>query len=195
MRLRPPTAPAVLLLLGLATVLLTQRPGTGAVLVAVPLLLLAAPLVLPCLEVSAHGLVVTGVLCRHVVPWPAVDGVRQAWFVTLDLSDGRRITVLAVPVVASMLAFRTWSVGDDDFFLRDSTRRLGHPGAAASTAVELVLAHRPVDPRPREDTGDPDEEDGVVSTRWRLVVLVTGAVVVVGWLVVMGWLLAPAGAR
>lgn len=165
MRLRPPTVVPVLVLLAAAAVVLPVTSGRPAVVVPVlaVLLLVAAPLVLPRLDVHRDHVDVRGVLRRHVVPWARVRAVRQGWFVVLDLDDGRSLRVLAAPVVPSMVAFRTWSVGDDDLFLRDSTWQRTHPGASSSLWVEVLESSRSAAPVP---TGPVPP----VRSGWRLAV-------------------------
>lgn len=187
LRLRPPAALATLFLLLPVTALVASQPSAVGALVVVSLLLLTAPLVLPRLDVGPRGLVVDGVLRRRVVPWTAVDRVRQTWFATLVLHDGREIIVLAAPVVESMVEFRTWSVGDDDMFLRDSVRRGARPGAASSLVVARIEACRLSGMGARAPgPGAPDD----VVTQWRAPVLAAASTVVVTWFVLLAAVLA-----
>lgn len=164
--LRPPGAVAVVAA-GVLVLVTVAASGPGReepwrwLLLAGPVLLLAAAFVLPALRVDGDGLVVSGVLRRHRVGWTVVREVQQDWFLAVDLVDGRRLVCLAVPVVGSMLAFRTWSDGDGSrHMVRDSTWIRPYPGAERSLAVELVAAHRPPQDRSRRDLG-------AVCTSWR----------------------------
>lgn len=187
--LRPPGAAGLVvavLLVTLAVGVSGAGASAGLLLPAGLALGLCGAFVLPSLRVDGSGLVVRGVVRRHVVPWGAVAVVRQGWFLTLDLLDGRRLVCLAVPVVGSMLDHRSWTVDEDnDMFLRDSTRARPFPGAR-SLALELVLAHRPP-PAPggagRGATGAV-ATGAAVRTTWRpsglAVVSVAGVAVVAG---------------
>ena len=177
--LRPPGAPAAVVALVLVlAVAATSYGPSGLLLLLGPALLVAAVLVLPSLRADEVGLTLAGPLRVHRVPWSAVLDVLQAWFLVVVLADGRRLVCPAVPVVGSVLAFRTWSDGEgSQLFLRDSTRIRPYPGAQRSLAVELVLARRPATTRGREPTA------GAVTTsvRWGgaavlVVAVVAGAV-------------------
>lgn len=177
--LRPPGAVALVLLvvvlLGAVAVSPAGREQPWRLLLlGGPALALVAAWVLPSLRVDERGLVVTGVLRRHRVPWAAVRDLRQEWFLVVVPTDGARVVCLAVPVVGSMTAHRTWTVDEDnDMFLRDSVRSRPFPGAERSLALELVLARRPAPP--------PDGTEGVgTSTVWAgVVALVVGVSAVV----------------
>jgi hypothetical protein len=149
-----------------------------SVLAVVPVVLLTLPVTLPRLHLGTGGAVVDGVLRRWRVPWDRVSQVRQGWFLTLDLDDGRSVRALAAPVVTSMVAFRQWSVGDDDLFLRDSARRPSYPGATRPLLVELVESYRAAR---RGEPPTPSE----VRVRWQTPVLVVLAVLVLLWLVAL----------
>lgn len=144
------------------------------VLAVVPVVLLTLPVTLPRLHLGTTGAVVAGVLRRWQLPWYRVAGVRQGWFLTLDLDDGRSVRVLAAPVVASMVAFRQWSVGDDDLFLRDSVRQPSYPGATRPLLVELVESYRASRP-----AGPPSVSD--VRVGWNSPVLVGATALVLLW--------------
>jgi hypothetical protein len=144
------------------------------VLAVVPVVLLTLPVTLPRLHLDTAGAVVAGVLRRWQVPWDRVAGVRQGWFLTLDLVDGRSVRVLAAPVVASMVAFRQWSVGDDDLFLRDSVRQPSYPGATRPLLVELVESYRASLPVGQSSVSG-------VRVGWNTAVLVGAAALVLLW--------------